>query len=293
MLLTAEAQDITQAQADLYERWRSNIRNNQTLAYEAGKEYLSKYPSDEYAAYVRKWVEEYERVSRRLRFQQLLLKDKKFGEAFAVGKQVLADDPENLKTLINLAYAGYFAQAASDPSLNHEALDFARKSITQIEAGNQPADWKPFTAQSDALGYLHFIVGDLLLKDAPADAAQLFLKALQYEGSIKSYPVIYARLAAVYAVREFDPLARDFEARYSGRDVTPESKAALEKVYQIVDKIIDAYARAVALSGTEAQYDSARSLWREELTRFYKSRHNNSTDGLDALIANALSKPLI
>ena len=291
--VAALLQEITQAQADLYERWRANIRANQTVAYEAGREYLTQYPNNEYAAHVKKWVDDYERAARRLQFQKLLTKDKRFAEAFAAGKGVLADDPGNLKTLINLAYAGYFAQAQDNPTLNAEALAYARKSIEQLDAGDKPSDWQPFKSREDALGYLHFIAGDLVLKDAPAAAAlPSFFKALQYEGSIRDYPVIYARLAGVYAVDEYEPLAKDFAARYSGKDVTPESQAALEKIYGVVDKIIDAYARAIALSGDDQQYAGVRSRWLEQLTNFYKTRHNNTIDGLDALIAGVTAKPL-
>src|SRR5918993_882562 len=53
----ARQQQITQTQADLYERWRSNINLNQQVAFEAGREYVGKYPNDEYAARVSGWVE--------------------------------------------------------------------------------------------------------------------------------------------------------------------------------------------------------------------------------------------
>ena len=285
-------QDITQAQADLYERWRANIRANQPVAYAAGREYLAQYPNNEYAAYVKKWVDDYERAARRLQFQKLLIKDKQFAAAFNAGKEVLADDPGNLKTLLGLAYAGYFAQTAGDSEMNAETRGYAINALDQLDAGNQPSDWQPFKSREDALGYLHFIAGDLVLRDTPADALSSFLKALQYDGSIKTYPVIYARLAGVYTINEYEPLAKDFAARYSGKEITPESQAALDKIYGVVDKIIDAYARAVALSGDEPQYTSVRSRWLEQLTGFYKTRHNNTTDGLDALLAGVTAKPL-
>src|SRR2546423_6210029 len=90
---------VTEAQALLYERWRSNIKLNQRVAYEAGKEYLRQYPNNEYAAYVRQWLDLYERAVRKARFNQLLYKDKKYGEAYTLGRQVLADEPESVKTL--------------------------------------------------------------------------------------------------------------------------------------------------------------------------------------------------
>src|SRR2546423_9703137 len=44
---------LTEAQALLYERSRSNIKLNQRVAYEAGKEYLRQHPDNLDAAYVR------------------------------------------------------------------------------------------------------------------------------------------------------------------------------------------------------------------------------------------------
>jgi len=55
--------------------------------------------------------------------------------------------------------------------------------------------------------------------------------------------------------------------------------------------MIDAYARAVALSATPQQHE-ARTKILEQLTALYKSFHSNSDEGLNELIATVLSKPL-
>ena len=283
---------ITQAQADLYERWRSNINLNQQVAFEAGREYLGKYPNDEYAPYVRRWVDAYERAARKLQFEQLLYKEKRYAAAYPIGKQVLADEPDNLRAIISLAYAGYLAANAGDTSFSDETLEYARRATALLEQGSKPADWKPFTGKADALAYLNFIVGELVLKETPAESVNYFRKAIESDGSIKSTPVIYSRLAAAYVASQYEPQSKEFESQYSGKPETPESKAALERIYQTVDLITDAFARAVALSGTEAQYREARPRWMRELTQFYKFRHNDSTEGLDAYIAGVTSKPL-
>jgi hypothetical protein len=112
---------VTQAQAELYERWRSNINGNQTAAFEAGRDYLGKYPEPgEYAAHVRRWVVAYERESRKLEFLRLF-KQQKFAELFRVGDRILADEPEHLKTIIHLAYAGYLAAGKGDDSFGGRA----------------------------------------------------------------------------------------------------------------------------------------------------------------------------
>ena len=289
---SVQPQQPTQAQAELYERWRANIREHQRTAYEAGKEYLAKYPNDEYAAYVRPWVEAYERAARKLRFQQLLYKDKKYSEAYTVGREVLADEPENLKTIIDLASAAYLAAGAGDEAAKADALALARKAVGLLEANPKVTDWQPFRGPTDALGYLDFVIGDLILKDMPADAITYLRKAALSDSAVKQTPDVYARLAAAYAKSEYEPLARDFAERYAGKEATPESQAALAKIFPVLDRIIDAYARAVALSKDEPQYNAARARWLQELTELYKSRHDGSTDGLNDLITNVVNKPL-
>lgn len=283
---------ITEAQAALYERWRANINLNQAAAFEAGREYVGKYPNDDYATRVRVWVEAYERGARKLQFESLLFREKKYAAAYALGKRVLADEPDNLRTIINLASAGYLASNAGDASFNAETLAFARRATTLLEAGAKPSDWKPFTGQTDALAYLNFVTGELVLKESPAEAVNYFLKAIAPEGTLKNTPVIYSRLAAAYVASRYEPQSREFEARFAGKEATPESTAALEEINRTVDRITDAYARAVALSGADAQYAEARARWMQELTRFYKFRHNDSAEGLEAYIAGVVAKPL-
>ena len=56
--------------------------------------------------------------------------------------------------------------------------------------------------------------------------------------------------------------------------------------------MIDAYARAVALAGTDAQFATQKPLWLESLTTWYKYRNNNSDTGMTEFIAGVLAKPL-
>jgi hypothetical protein len=287
----SQPRDITQAQADLYERWRSNINTNQQVAFEAGRDYIAKYPGDEYASYVSRWVEAYVRAARRLELARLF-KQQDFAGVFRTGKVILVDEPDDLKTISHLAYAGYLAESKGDDSYSASALDYARRAIQMIASGAKPTDWGPFADQPDALAYLNFVVGELTFKDDPANSASLFLKALTYDSTLRRAPVIYSRLAAAYVASLYDPLSKDYEARYSGKEPTDESRAALEKIHGVVDHIIDAYARAVAFSASDQKYADAKRRWTDELTRFYKFRHDDSTEGLDALISSIASKPL-
>jgi hypothetical protein len=56
--------------------------------------------------------------------------------------------------------------------------------------------------------------------------------------------------------------------------------------------MIDAYARAVALAGNDPQQQTAKNSWMNQLTNFWKFRHENSDAGLTEYLAGILSKPL-
>jgi cell division septation protein DedD len=65
------------------------------------------------------------------------------------------------------------------------------------------------------------------------------------------------------------------------------------KADQVVDHMIDALARAIAYSSSDAaRYAQARTTWMEGLTNYYKYRNNGSDTGLKELIAGITSKPV-
>lgn len=274
----------------------------QKEAYGVGKEYLVKYAScnDTYSKAVQKFVNSYNEAVRKLDFPKFLYGSdaaatgKDLGQAFALGKDMLNADPNDLGVLINLGYAGYTAQSSKTPVMTYsaDALGYARKAIQLIESGQSPASWTPFKAKDESLAYLNFAVGEYLIKSDPAGAIPSYLKALALETPVKTTAGAYARLAAAYQVGQYDPLQKEFTAKYGGKPETDESKFALNNLNQVMDRVIDAYARAVNLAGTDPKLQEDKKVWMETLTGFYKFRNNDSTTGLDAFIAGATSKPL-
>src|SRR6185503_17979478 len=73
---------------------------------------------------------------------------------------------------------------------------------------------------------------------------------------------------------------------------TPDSKLKLANINQIIDRMIDAYARAVALAAADPKFAQAKTGWNESLTTWYTYRNSDKTDGLDQVIAGVLAKPL-
>src|SRR6266542_4451022 len=252
----------------MYGEFYKEIKGDQAKAYEAAKKYVA-CPTDtsddaevKRVQYLKDFIAKYEKARRKDQVIDLVYTKSDFPKAFETGRLVLTDDPENLRTLIALSYAGYSAAVAKNPAFS-----------------------------SEALGYLHYTIGVLTAQN-PSEALPAFIKAAQYDGKIKKLPSTYAYIAGTYEAGPYAKQSADYKKLYEGKDETPESKLALANINQVIDRMIDAYARAVALAGTDAQYQAGKKEWMEGLTTWYKYRHNQSDAGLNEVIASVLSKPL-
>jgi len=118
------------------------------------------------------------------------------------------------------------------------------------------------------------------------------IRAAHIDSDRKTAPSTYYYLALAYQSGPYKKLSADYSARFANKAETPESKTALDSLYKAVDKIIDAYARAVALAGNDPQNQKAKAAWMQPLTDFYKFRHETSATGLNEFIAGVLAQPL-
>jgi tetratricopeptide (TPR) repeat protein len=277
----------------IYNRFVENRVPNPAAAYQAARDYMQKYQKDkdQYTDYLQKWMAAYERDERKNSLPGLI-NQKNFAEAFATGAKILSDEPNNLRVQIDLGYAGYLAASAKNEQFNATALEYARKAIQQIEGGKAPAEWAPFKGKDDTLAYLHYAVGFLTLKTDPNQAIDSLLKAAQLDSDIKKTPSTYYFLAAAYEAGPYKGLSADYQTKYANKPETPESKAALEKLGTVMDRIIDAYARAIAAAGSDPKTQQNRTDWTAKLSTYYKFRHDGSDAGMTEFIAAALQKPL-
>jgi tetratricopeptide (TPR) repeat protein len=278
---------------EIYKRFVDNRQERPAVAYQAARDYLTKYnkDKDQYTDYLSKWVMYYERDERKRNLPNLI-NEKKFDEAFSTGKKILADEPTYLRAQIDLGYAGYLAASAKNESFNATSLDYARKAIGEIEAGKAPADWAPFKGKDDTLAYLNYAVGYLTLKTSPDSAIDALLRAAKYDSDIRKTPSTYYFLAAAYESGPYKTLSAAYQTEFANKPETPQSKAALEKLNVVMDRIIDAYARAIATAGTDPKTDQSRKEWLTQMTTYYKFRHEGADTGLTEYIASVLQKPL-
>lgn len=290
------------AKAAWYADFTANRTKDAKAAYEAGKKYLAACPTETgpIPDYLKKWTAQYDKEARKIKFQPLLYGDKKFDEAFALGKQLLAEDPENLRVMIDLGYSGFHlaSPATKNESFNVDSLTYSRKAIQMLEAGKLPVSldgkvsiWNPFKGKDDTLAYLYHGVGRLTLKTNPEEALSALIKALSFDTDLKKEAWEYYFIAAAYETGPYPKLAKDYEI-FKGKEETPESKLALANVNQVIDRMIDAYARAVAVAGNDPKYAAPKKEWMDGLTTWYKFRNNNTDAGLSGFIASVMSKPL-
>ncbi len=279
---------------DTYTKFVETYRTNRQVAYETAKGYLQRHgkENDQYSQYVTAWVADYEKELHRNQLWKLAYTDRNFVEAFKLGKQVMVETPDHLDSLIALGNAGFLAVLAQNGTYNVEALAYAQKAIQMIESGNKPESWEPFKGKDDTLAYLYSTIGLIKLKGTPNEAIDALIKTAQLDSELKKDPLTYFYLEKAYQTGPYAKLSAEYQSKYADKPETPESKQALEKLNLVIDRIVDALARAVATAGDNQQYAQRKATWMTDLTNFYKFRHDNSDAGLTDYISKVLSTPL-
>ncbi len=288
---TAVQQGDEEAKAALYQKFLDTYKTDQAAAAAIAREYLQKYPAEsDQTKYLSKWVTAYEAKEKEGRKAKVedLLRQQKYAEAFGAAKAILADEPGDVRTLNNAVFAALYAAGVNkNESFNAEAANYARKSIQIIQSG------QPFDKRDETLGWLHSALGFFSLKTNPSEAIGYYIKAAGFEGATKKDPQTYLFLADAYRSAEYTKVAADFKARCTTAEqqATPDCKAISDRVNAVVDRMIDAYARAIALA-TDPKYAGLKTAAMSDLTPLYKFRHDNSDAGLNEYIAGILAKPL-
>ncbi|PYS62936.1 MAG: hypothetical protein DMF76_07750 [Acidobacteria bacterium] len=245
----AQSKDCTdENKSAWYDTFLKNYKGEsaqQKVAYDAAKQYLSctSDPSDQYAAYLKKFVDLIDTFNKAQDLNKQFdaaYKNKNYADQMRLGKQILTGDPDNATVNIIMGVAGL-----GDANVLNESSQYARKAIALIESGKPATPYQ----KDQALAYLNWNIGKASLSSAPADSIPYLLKAAKLESEVKKNPQLYLELAAAY---ENGPRAK-FTDEYKSKQgpngtETPESKLVLENLNQVIDRQIDALARAAALT---------------------------------------------
>src|SRR5215813_6593254 len=261
------AQEVSPEKAALYTKYyelKKGGEEGQKQAYEVAKEFLQKFGNDDdqYTKAVRAFVAAYEKLSREVPFWKAY-NAKDYPKAFEAGRQAISADPENFAILGALARAGYLNAFGGNNTLNAEALGYAKRALELIDA-NKVSKPDLYASVDDARGFLNYAMGYLQRDQAPMEATKALMAAAQI-GSTRNEPSTYYYLAQTILKGDYDPLEKEYNEKYKGKDETPESKAMYERLILVGNRAVDAYARAVALS-TKPEQAKSKSQAMAELT---------------------------
>lgn len=289
-----------EAKAALYNKFRENFNKSaelQKVAYESGKEYLGKYgacpdaPDQQITKYIQGWVAKYEKAT--LEFNCTKAVNETPAQAFEACRPWVAANPNDLRPHLALVGAGIKTYSDKNNSLNARAAAEARTALGLIESGSTTDTWAPFANQQDTPAGLRYYIAAWSLETNPEESATQLLKIAQSNSTFAKEPATFQLLGAAYYNGELKKLADEYKAKYEGKEETPESAALFNRINVVLDRVIDAYARAVALgNANSSKYGATVTTLKPVLTTLYKQRHEGQETGLNELITGVLSKPL-
>lgn len=208
------------------------------------------------------------------------VKSNRIEDAFKVGANLLAKNPNDVVILTNLAIVGTEQVKRQNGAFMQQSRQYATKAIELIESGKKPdtfddARWTEYKTRW--LPYLYQAVGLLsLVNNNKEDAKTNLEKAISFSSPD---PFSYVLLGTL-ANEEYQKLAEQHKALMAG----PLKDDVLKQAEAKMDQIIDLYAHAVALSAGNPAYQKMQEQILQDLTHYYKYRHKGSTDGLQQLI---------
>ena len=259
---------------------------DQDKAYQMSKDFLAQYgkDNDENVKKVKEYVEKY-----RASAINKKLDDGKTTEAFALGREILAQEPENSYVTMNLAYGGYEALTKrKDKSFAAESVAYAKQTLSLFEAGKLPKTFQPFANRAEATALMYYVVGSFAVDTDLKAAAENFYKSLQYESKIKNTAYPYYYIAFNYE-DQYSKAAKDFQTKHGNQTTEDaEYKADNAKLEKLVNRMLDAYARTVKIA--QAENNSNTSAWKQRYMEIYKFA-KQSDAGADEYLNGIMSTP--
>ena len=199
-------------------------------------------------------------------------------DAFALAGQMLAKNPDDLHVLVRMARAGADEARKKNRKYSDVSLQYGLKAIAIIEKGTKPArvDDETWSNHKAQLGQLYQQTAILYLAAENADEAKSRLKRAS-----ELSPQDPSNFALLGRVINADYLAqlKSYEEMAEGKP----KQDALKKLEDVLDLVIDSYARAAGLATGRPEYQSLLQQVILDLTTYYKYRHK-STKGLPELI---------
>jgi tetratricopeptide (TPR) repeat protein len=204
---------------------------------------------------------------------------KRYDEAFDSGASYLTSNPEDVQVLVLLAVTGAEQVRNQNGKYVKASRQYGAKAIELIEADKKPAlmDSESWVKQKARLPELYQQMGVIsLVEQNTADAEANLEKAAKLN---PADPFNYAMLGSI-TNNNYQTVALTVRSM-------PDSKSKdemIQKANTLLDKVIEQYAHAVALSSGKPEYQALHDQVLLDLTSYYKYRHKNSDEGMQKYI---------
>jgi len=201
-------------------------------------------------------------------------------EAFKMGSERLAKNPEDIDLLRSLAIVASNEAIQNRTTYAAQGQQYGAKAIELLEADRKPAgvdDAKWAAYKADTLPALYRATGITAFKTNDTATA---IARLEKAAALKSTdPGVYLLLSNL-TYEKYEQLAKQYQVMPAGAS----KDAALKQVEEQMDKTIEAYAQAIAITEGNAQYQAAHDAMKQDIENLYKYRHSGSTQGLQQVI---------
>ncbi len=290
------AQEVVQDEGAAYRAWHdASQAGDNAKAMSAAKAYLEKYPTGQYADFLKKWY-----GTAQMTALDAAIKGKNTADMIKVGREILASDPENLNVLYALAFNIRRNELlASTPSFDNApaAVEFAKKAISLVESGKTLVGVQTFDKNA-TLAWLTQILAVTEAKNGnAAEAIKLYEKSTSLA---PGDPAIAGQnLLRVFTLRQaaYSDAVKAYNAFPEGdrgaAEPKPEVKAAREALNAEADALIDSAAGFVAFANAKGLAPAMRDKVNQVLETVYKGRfpEDAALDGLKKILAGKGAPP--
>jgi tetratricopeptide (TPR) repeat protein len=283
------AQTEVQDEGSAYRAWHAASQaGDNAKAVAAAKEYLEKYPTGQYADFIKKWLGPAQMAA-----LDAAIKEKRTADALAAGKEILAADPENLNVVYALASQVRAEVLGRPPVWDNAAagVEYTKKGIAMVESGKTLAGVSTFDKNA-TLAWMTQLVAVVEQKNGNvADALTTYEKSTAYAPG--DVAIAGQNMLRVLGIRQagYGEAAKAYnalpEADRAAAAPNEAVKAAREKLNAEADALIDAAASFVAFGRAKNLPAANVDRFNQLLESVYKTRfpEDATLDGLKKILA--------
>ncbi len=322
--------DDFDGQAAVYERFTANMAGDlakRKIAVTAGKEYLEKFGacegSKDIAAYLKtnlppmeeaiKKDEEAEKLRVLFERYDKGVQGKNYDEAYAAGRTILQQFPDNLNVMLPLGLIGLYESYNKNFKYNEDTLRYARQSMEMLKSGKEATKKNPAGVpvygvfqfernKEDAISELNYTVAYILyhVKNDKKSALPYYYEVAQNPGALREEPRVYQTVGAYY-LENAGKIGEEIATKIAELKLLTEEEARIAKDAEIKQRIalfngyteraLDAYSRAHKVTANDAANKEYKAGLYKTIQELYQRRFDKM-EGLDAYIASTVAKPM-